>query len=139
MRQGKNPYVIEELDTGFAVLAEYQYFYGYSLFFCKQHARELHDLDPAFRVRFLEEMAQLAEAVFQVVQPHKLNYESLGNVDPHLHWHVFPRHSDEPGLKAPVWVVDPSVSQAPNRRIAEPELSDLKQKIREALLSIRSR
>ncbi|MCE9558985.1 MAG: hypothetical protein K8R88_08540 [Armatimonadetes bacterium] len=38
---------------------------------------------------------------------HKLNYEALGNQCHHLHWHVFPRYTDEPSPWEPVWKVMP--------------------------------
>jgi diadenosine tetraphosphate (Ap4A) HIT family hydrolase len=35
--------------------------------------------------------------------PDKINLASLGNVVPHLHWHVIPRFSDDPHFPNPVW------------------------------------
>lgn len=102
-REGRHPGLIAELDTGYAVLGDSQQFRGYSLLLCKTPATELDELPAATRVRFLEEMAQLAEAVRRVVAPHKLNYEALGNLVHHLHWHVFPRQLTDGDPKAPVW------------------------------------
>jgi diadenosine tetraphosphate (Ap4A) HIT family hydrolase len=48
-------------------------------------------------------MASVAQAVFEAFKPRKLNYELLGNGAPHLHWHLFPRHADDPRPKGPVW------------------------------------
>ena len=45
-RQGKNPYFVRELETGYVVIGDYQRFPGYSLFLCKEHATELHFLEP---------------------------------------------------------------------------------------------
>jgi diadenosine tetraphosphate (Ap4A) HIT family hydrolase len=103
-RDGTHPGLIAELDTGFAVLGDSQQFRGYSLLLCKTPATELHELPHPTRLRYLEEMSQLAEAVARAVQPHKLNYECLGNVVHHLHFHVFPRRADEPQSTLPVWV-----------------------------------
>jgi diadenosine tetraphosphate (Ap4A) HIT family hydrolase len=38
-----------------------------------------------------------------VLQPDKINLASLGNVVPHLHWHVIPRFADDPHFPNPVW------------------------------------
>jgi diadenosine tetraphosphate (Ap4A) HIT family hydrolase len=38
-----------------------------------------------------------------VMQPHKVNIASLGNVVPHLHWHVIPRYADDMHFPAPIW------------------------------------
>ena len=43
------------------------------------------------------------EAIESCFRPHKLNYELLGNLVPHLHWHVFPRSAADPDRRRPVW------------------------------------
>ncbi|MEX1255774.1 MAG: HIT family protein [Dehalococcoidia bacterium] len=98
-----NPYLVAQLDTGFAVLADNQHIPGYTLFVSKTCAPELHDLSPVVRSLFLEEMALVAEAVFRASAPRKLNYELLGNSVAHLHWHIFPRYEDDPNPRWPVW------------------------------------
>lgn len=102
-REGRHPGFIAELDTGYALLGDSQQFRGYSLLLCKTPATELSELPANVRARFLEEMSQLAMAVGAVVKPHKINYESLGNMVHHLHWHVFPRQLTDADPKAPVW------------------------------------
>lgn len=111
-RAGTHPGFISELETGYAVLGDSQYFRGYSLLLCKTPATELHELPPEVRSKYLEEMALLAQAVFNVLRPHKLNYECLGNQVHHLHWHVFPRSADEPEPQKPVWTVMPPPEDA---------------------------
>lgn len=83
-------------------LAPTQYHEGYTLFVAKQCVAELHELAPELRTCF-EEMALVAEAVFRAFEPTKLNYELLGNATAHLHWHLFPRHADDPHPRGPVW------------------------------------
>jgi diadenosine tetraphosphate (Ap4A) HIT family hydrolase len=109
---GRYPGLIAELETGYAVLGDVQYFRGYSLLLCKTPATELDELPPAVRTKYLEEMALLAQAVRIVTQPHKLNYECLGNLVHHLHWHVFPRQMSEPHPEQPVWGCMPSPEEA---------------------------
>jgi diadenosine tetraphosphate (Ap4A) HIT family hydrolase len=57
-------------------------------------------------VRLWEDVAQVAGAIVRCFSPRRLNYECLGNVAGHVHWHVIPRHVEpvdpEPG--ATVWV-----------------------------------
>ena len=98
-----NPYFVMELETGYVVMGDHQRIHGYSLFLCKQHVHELHQLDMPFRVKHLTEMSIVSEAIHRAFQADKINIESLGNGETHLHWHLFPRkHGDthEPG---PVW------------------------------------
>lgn len=102
-RSGRHAGLIAELDTGFAVLGDSQQFLGYAVLLCKTPATELGELPRAVRLRYLEEMSQLAEAVRRATSPHKLNYECLGNQVHHLHFHVFPRRLSDADAKAPVW------------------------------------
>lgn len=99
----EDPYFIIELETGYATLGWHQRFKGYTVFICKQHASELHELETSYKIKYLEEMALVAEAVFNTVNPEKLNYELLGNGISHLHWHIYPRIPGDTPRKGPVW------------------------------------
>lgn len=103
IKQGKNSNLIREFATGYAVLGDYQYFSGYSVLLCKLHKTELHQLNKRFKLKSLEEMSILAQAIYKTFKPSRLNYELLGNTDHHLHWHIFPRYKKELKPNAPVW------------------------------------
>ena len=109
---GNHPRLIAELSTGYAVLSESQFFRGYTLFLCKSPAPDLEDLPRELRFQFLKEMALVSEAVFETVKPHKMNVESLGNVVPHLHFHLFPRFLSENEPQKPVWNCAPMGDEA---------------------------
>ena len=103
IKQGNNPYFVKELETGYVVIGDYQHFYGYTLFLCKQHVTELHNLSYEFKIKYLEEMSLVAEAVYTAFKPEKMNYELLGNGDTHVHWQLFPRVTGDTPIKGPVW------------------------------------
>ena len=108
IKAGANPYFVKELETGYVVIGDYQHFKGYSLFLCKRHKTELFQLDHATKMKFLEVMSIVGEAVANAFDAEKMNYELLGNGETHLHWHLFPRVSgDLQGYgnngKGPVW------------------------------------
>lgn len=126
IRERSNPYFVCELKTGYVVLGDHQFFRGYTLFLCKEHKRELHELEPGFRRDFLLEMSEVASAVFHAFQPHKLNYEMLGNSDEHMHWHLFPRYKTDSALGEPIWSIDKSVRCANSARPTNVEIQDLK-------------
>jgi diadenosine tetraphosphate (Ap4A) HIT family hydrolase len=42
--------------------------------------------------------------VRKTVEPVRLNYACLGNLTTHVHWHVIPRHADDPEPLHPIWV-----------------------------------
>ncbi len=123
------PDLIAELETGYAVLGWHQFYKGYTIFFCKEHKTELHELDHDFKIKFLEEMSQAAEAVFKAFGPQKMNYELLGNSESHMHWHLFPRHADDPRPLNPVWVIDESVRRADSVKPSPEQLAEYKQRI----------
>lgn len=134
IRQGKNPYFVRELETGYVVLGDSQRFRGYTLFLCKEHATELHFLKKEFRNRFLQEMSLVAEAVYNVFQPDKLNYELLGAGNGvHMHWHIFPRRAGDTPVPGPVWRLDKSEMHHEKYRPADADLEEMKEKLAEAL------
>jgi diadenosine tetraphosphate (Ap4A) HIT family hydrolase len=67
------------------------------------HVKEMTDLPPADRSLLMQTVWQVEAALREVLQPVKVNLASLGNMVPHLHWHVIPRHADDAHFPAPVW------------------------------------
>ena len=67
------------------------------------HVKEMSDLAPSDRLLLNEAVWQVEEVLRAVMQPLKVNVASLGNVVPHLHWHVIPRFADDAHFPAPVW------------------------------------
>lgn len=96
--------LVWEFPHSIVTLGPWQYFEGYCIVVAKTHVTELFDLSAAERVPLLEEVTQMARAVYRVVRPRKINYECLGNQVPHLHWHLFPRQDGDPNKLKPVWV-----------------------------------
>lgn len=69
-----------------------------------QHATELFELNPAVRSAFADDVSAAAQAIKLAVYAFKMNYEILGNADPHLHCHLIPRQLVEPKPKVPAWL-----------------------------------
>jgi len=135
--EGSHPGLIAELDTGRAVLGNVQFWPGYSLLLCKSPVTERHELPRATRLRHLEEVSRLAEAVHRVVRPHKLNDELLGNSVPHVHGHVLPRRADEPAPRAPVWTQMPTDEVAAAHRPDPARRDGLRRAIAAELAAVR--
>ena len=130
-KQGKNPYLVKELKTGYVVLGDIQRFKGYTLFLCKEHATELHFLEKEFRKIYLEEMSIVAEAVYNAFHPDKLNYELLGvGQAVHMHWHIFPRRAGDTPAIGPVWRLDKAEMNNEKYLPSECELNEMKEKLR---------
>jgi diadenosine tetraphosphate (Ap4A) HIT family hydrolase len=97
---------IGELKSCYVILGDQQFYRGYCVLFAKLHATELY-LMPADTARLLsDEMRLVAEAIATVVKPWKMNYECLGNSEPHVHWHLLPRNESEPAdlRRGPIWL-----------------------------------
>jgi diadenosine tetraphosphate (Ap4A) HIT family hydrolase len=109
--RGENPFSVARTSTGYVNLGDIQYHEGYTIFVAKRCVHDLHELAKSERNAYLREMAKVAEAVFHAFKPRKLNYELLGNGAPHLHWHLFSRHADDPSPTGPVWG-DPGFGRA---------------------------
>ena len=81
-------------STATSLLNRDQFFPGYCFVFTKEHVTELFHLDPVDRQGVMEEVNRVAAALATVFAPTKLNYELLGNMVPHMHWHLVPRFAD---------------------------------------------
>ena len=75
INNGTNPYFVKELQTGYVVIGDNQHFKGYTLFLCKEHKTELFQLNHSKKIKFLEEMSIVAEAVSNAFGAEKMNYE----------------------------------------------------------------
>lgn len=131
IKDGTNPYFVRELETGYVVIGDHQHFRGYTLFLCKEHLTELFQLDGPAKVKYLEEMAIVAEAVSKAFGAEKMNYELLGNGDTHLHWHLFPRVKGDLGEygnkgKGPVWWYPMELMYSDENRPSDTELEEMK-------------
>jgi diadenosine tetraphosphate (Ap4A) HIT family hydrolase len=67
------------------------------------HVKEMTDLAVADQQALMRVVFATEAALREVLAPDKINLASLGNVVPHLHWHVIPRFTDDPHFPNPVW------------------------------------
>lgn len=83
--------------------AEGEAFPGFCRVIWKRHVAEMSDLSAGDRRHLMNLVLAVEEALRTLLQPDKINLASLGNVVPHLHWHVIPRWRDDSHFPAPVW------------------------------------
>ena len=134
IKSGENPYFVKELETGYVVIGDNQHFYGYTLFLLKEHKTELYQLDTQTKLKFLNEMSLVGEAVYKTFGAEKMNYELLGNGDAHVHWHLFPRKTGDIENygnkgKGPVWWYPMDKMYTDENRPTDEELSEMKEKL----------
>jgi diadenosine tetraphosphate (Ap4A) HIT family hydrolase len=104
-REGTNLIVMGRVRSGWAVLGDSQSFRGYSLLLPDPVVLSINDLATAERIEFLLDMVALGDALLAVTEAYRINYEILGNGEPSLPSHVFPRRMSEPDefRVHPVW------------------------------------
>lgn len=114
--RGENPTVLAHLPGGFAVIGDVQWLPGYCVLLTDDPAvTRLTDLPRPARLEFLASMERLGEAVEAACRAsdpsfRRINLEILGNTDPFLHAHVWPRYAWEPTelVRKPVWLYPPT-------------------------------
>ncbi|CAM3710809.1 HIT family protein [Polynucleobacter antarcticus] len=75
--------------------------------FCRviwnHHIAEMTDLSYGEREHLMTLVFAVEEAVRLVMHPDKVNLASLGNMVPHIHWHIIPRYKDDAFFPGSVW------------------------------------
>jgi diadenosine tetraphosphate (Ap4A) HIT family hydrolase len=90
---------------------------GFARVIWNDHVKEMSDLNASERLLLNDAVYRVELALREVMRPAKVNVASLGNVVPHLHWHVIPRFTDDAHFPSPVWA-------APVRQTAEAVLAE---------------
>jgi diadenosine tetraphosphate (Ap4A) HIT family hydrolase len=129
--RGENPTVMARLPGGIAVIGDVQWLPGYCVLLTDDPSvQRLSDLPQGKRSAFLDSMARLGQAVEQACSDfdpdfRHVNLEILGNTDPFLHAHVWPRYNWEPSdiVGRPVWLYpaerwsDPTTQLSPRHDV----------------------
>jgi diadenosine tetraphosphate (Ap4A) HIT family hydrolase len=85
------------------ILAKEPGYPGFVRVIWKQHIQEMTDLTNAQRDQLMNLVYEVEGIVRQVMQPQKINLAALGNMVPHIHWHVIPRYVDDASFPGSVW------------------------------------
>lgn len=96
------------------------------------HVGEMTDLTPSAQRHLMNVVLATETAVRTLMQPTKVNLASLGNMVPHLHWHVIPRFCDDRHFPQPIW----GLAQREGVRHASPDAPSLHAAIVAALTEL---
>ena len=109
-QRDEHPMFIAEFEHGVVLLGENQGCPGWCVLVLKAHVEHVDVLEDAVQREVFGEVARVARAIRRVFStrgagggPVRINYECLGNVVPHVHWHVIPRHASDPTPTQAVW------------------------------------
>lgn len=109
------------------VLVDDAHYPGFCRVIWNEHVKEMTDLSPVDRIVFMNTVWQVEAALCEVMHPDKINLASLGNMTPHLHWHIIPRYVDDAHFPSPVWAGSqrtPAQTDLERRREMLPLLRD---------------
>jgi len=67
------------------------------------HVAEFTDLSPSDRIACMDVVARVEAVLRERLSPVKVNLAALGNMVPHLHWHVIARFDWDSHFPQPVW------------------------------------
>lgn len=102
---------------------------GFCRLIWNAHVKEMTDLAIPDRSVMMQAVCKVEQAIRDVMQPHKINLASLGNMVPHLHWHVIPRYQDDAHFPNPIWATtDRTSAEVDAKRALLPALRDLIQR-----------
>lgn len=95
--------IIFSTDLYRVVWADEPLYPGFMRLIWNQHVKEFSELSQEHRYLCTDILVILERFALEHMGADKVNLATLGNVVPHLHWHVIPRFKDDPHFPAPVW------------------------------------
>lgn len=99
--------------------------------FDPRHATRLDELTAGEWAAYAADLHRVTTATGAVCKPDHMNVESLGNLMPHLHWHVIPRYKNDGRWGQPIWAQ--SAAAQPDRRLDAVERARLLRELAAAL------
>ncbi len=76
---------------------------GFCRVILNAHVKEMSDLSEARQTQLMRAVFATESALRETLKPDKINLASLGNMTPHLHWHVIPRFTGDRHFPHPIW------------------------------------
>ena len=98
---------------------------GFLRVIVNRHVKEMTDL--AERERLMRVVFAGEAVLRKLYQPAKVNLASLGNIAPHVHWHVIARFADDAHFPDAIW--------APARRAAAPRVAVSNDALAQAIMA----
>nr|WP_255594496.1 HIT family protein [Acidovorax sp. sif1233] len=100
------------------------------------HVAEFSDLAAAERAHCMEAVTVVEQALRQHLSPTKVNIAALGNMVPHLHWHVIARFDWDSHFPSPVWAAAQRPSPVAQEAAVQALLPALESALRQQLATL---
>ena len=85
---------------------------GFTRVIWHAHQSEMTQLPAPERDLLMRAVYAVEQALIDVLSPDKINLASLGNMVPHVHWHVIPRWRDDRHFPDAIWAAPRMASDA---------------------------
>jgi len=82
-----------------------------------KHVKEISDLNDTDALRLFRAIFESEKIIRNIYNPDKVNVASLGNVTPHIHWHIIPRFINDKHYPNPIWGEITHPSYVPSQKI----------------------
>lgn len=76
---------------------------GFVRLILNEHIVEQSDLNENNSIAVFKAIVAIEKTIRRIYSPDKINLASLGNVVPHLHWHIIPRYKNDTNFPNPIW------------------------------------
>ena len=115
------------------ILANEPEYPGFCRVIWNEHLAEMTDLAIEQRSLMMRTVMKVEQAMIDVMHPDKVNLAALGNMVPHLHWHVIPRYQPDITFPGSVWSVSQRASDAKHLSEQMAKVPALKQHLKDVL------
>ncbi|MEY3950454.1 MAG: hypothetical protein RJB21_212 [Pseudomonadota bacterium] len=115
------------------ILANEPEYPGFCRVIWNSHISEMTSLAIPSRSGLMQVVMKVEQAIIEVMQPDKVNLAALGNMVPHLHWHVIPRYQQDVTFPGSVWSTSVRDSNVAHLAAQFVKVPALKQKLIEVL------
>ncbi len=86
--ENKHSFLVAELSQSYVQLPKNQYCRGWTIVGLKEHANELFELSPQELNGFWQDVSLVAQALYEIHHPAKIDYCIFGHHCPHIHCHL---------------------------------------------------
>ena len=108
--------------------------------FCRviwnRHVVEMTDLTYSEREHLMSLVFTVEEAVRHIMYPDKVNIAALGNMVPHIHWHVIPRFKDDAFFPGSAWSAKTQITSQETLQTRQKLAQELVPAIRSAISNL---
>ena len=100
------------------------------------HVAEFSHLAASDRAHCMDAVVAVEQALREHLSPTKINMAALGNMVPHLHWHVIARFAWDSHFPSPVWASAQRPGPATQEEAVRTRLPALEEALRQRLAAL---